>query len=282
MSHQFCITDVFTHSRYAGNQLGTLFDAADLSAAEMQQIAREFNFAETTFHLGGNAEAGYDVRIFTPAKELPFAGHPVLGTAFLLNQRYHQGQAAQILLNLAAGQIPVVFQPDGVLWMTQHQPEFGDEVPAATAAAWLGLAESDLIPGLPVRYVSTGIPFLLVPVNDLATLKRARPTADAPGEGILCFAPEGYETNQQISARMFASGLGVPEDPATGSANGCLAAYLATWKVPGIEVVDLVVGQGYEIGRPSQLFLRCEQQDGIYRIEVGGRVQKVATGEWGS
>jgi trans-2,3-dihydro-3-hydroxyanthranilate isomerase len=280
MARPFYITDVFAEGPYAGNQLATLFDAAGLAAAEMQKIAREFNFAETTFVMGGDAEQGFDVRIFTPAEELPFAGHPTLGTAFLLRELVTGSGQQTLCLNLPVGKIQVSFAEDGIVWMTQQQPIFGETLAHGVIAAELGLVEDQLDQQFPVQLVSTGLEFLLVPVRHLADLQAIVPRADASHRAILAFCVGGYEPDQAIAARMFAPGLGVVEDAATGSANGCLAAYLVAHGYLGSATIDLRVGQGYEIGRPSQLSLKAHKMGSHFTIKVGGRVRLVARGEF--
>ncbi len=281
MEHEFFITDVFAEHAYAGNQLATLPDAHDISSKEMQEIARAFNFAETTFITGGSLEAGFDVRIFTPNSELPFAGHPTLGTSFLLRHHIVKTSSAEIVLNLGVGPIRVTFADDGVLWMRQNAPAFGEILSAGDVAAQLGLEEADIDERYPCQRVSTGLEFALVPVTHYEALKRATLHSGQLAGGCLVFCPGGYNETQSIQARMFAGALGVSEDPATGSANGCLAAYLSEHDYFGTGgKVDICVGQGYEIARPSQLYLRAEPGKSGPAIDVGGKVNLVAKGTW--
>ena len=281
MNHKFYITEVFTERPYGGNQLATLPDAADIPTAEMQQIARAFNFPETTFVTGGDHESGFDVRIFTPAAELPFAGHPTLGTSFLLRNHISPGDVDSIVLNLGVGQIPVTFSEDGVLWMSQKQPVFGGSLDENDVAAELGLAAGDIDSRFPCQYVSTGLEFLIVPLNSYDALKKAiPPSTSSLSRTWFLFCPGAYDQGQSIQARMFATELGVSEDPATGSANGCLAAYLAEHAYFGSSDVDARVGQGYEINRPSQLYLRSSKAGDEFEIKVGGKVSLVAEGQW--
>ncbi len=280
MSHDFYITDVFTEQPYAGNQLGTLVDAADISAAEMQAIAREFNFAETTFVVGGDLANGFDVRIFTPLMELPFAGHPTLGTAFVIRNSLLKTEAPIITLNLGVGKIPVAFSEDGIGWMTQKSPVFGETISVEAIAEELGLEKMDIDSKFPVQFVSTGLQFLLVPVTSEAALKKAKCRGGFLSDGYFVFCTGGYNEHQSIQARMFGAALGVVEDPATGSANGCLASYLVEHSYLGNQQIDIAVGQGYEIGRPSQLYLRASKIDDVFDIKVGGRVRIVASGDW--
>jgi len=279
MSRQYYITEVFTEAPYGGNQLATVVDVDGLSGTEMQQIARAFNFAETTFVTGGSESAGFDVRIFTPTDELPFAGHPTLGTAFLLRHVMNQSSATVVRLNLGVGQIPVTFDAD-LLWMRQNEPTFNGVVPHAAAAAALGLEEGEVDVNFPCQRVSTGLEFLLVPLTSYAALKKARMHDPSFADTCFLFCRGGYNDDQRVQARMFAGALGVPEDPATGSANGCLAAYLVEHSYFGGPSVGVAVGQGYEVGRPSQLHLRASRSTDGYVIEVGGRVRLVAEGLW--
>ncbi|HET7832158.1 MAG TPA: PhzF family phenazine biosynthesis protein [Gallionella sp.] len=291
---KFFITDVFTDRKYGGNPLATLVDCESLADAEMQQIAREINFSETTFITSREPRnGGYDVRIFTPKAEVEFAGHPVLGTAHIIRNKLKLSSAAEIRLNLRVGQIPVTFAetPAGpqVLWMKQMQPQFGKRVDAGILAEVLGIEPSDIDSSLPIEEVSTGFPTLIVPLKNLAALRRAKIdrekylalVTDAWAKLILLFSREAYEPDQALSVRMFGDYYGVPEDPATGSSNGCLAAYLLQHRVPGAPEIDVVSGQGYEIGRPSSLLLRAQEtRDGI-EVFVGGSVVDIAEGVWG-
>jgi trans-2,3-dihydro-3-hydroxyanthranilate isomerase len=280
MSKQFYITEVFSEQAYGGNQLATLPDSGDLDGGEMQKIARAFNFAETTFICGGSLEAGFDVRIFTPNSELPFAGHPTLGTSYVIRDHLLQSSASQIVLNLGIGPIPVKFGDDGVLWMSQNEPVFGEVFSAAEIAIDLDVSLEDIDTRYPCQRVSTGLEFVIVPLKSYAALQTARVVSGVLSRGCLVFCEGEYDSGQQIQARMFAGGLGVPEDPATGSANGCLAAYLSKYRRFGSSEVDTRVGQGYEISRPSQLYLRANPIQSDYRIEVGGRVRLIAEGQW--
>ena len=223
------------------------------------------------------------MRIFTPESELPFAGHPTLGTAYLLKNHIVGFETPELVLNLGVGPIKVWFEADGVIWMRQNSPTFGKTLDAEIAAAKVGLAALDLRSEFPCQYVSTGLEFLIVPVKDLATLRRASAVPGSGQQGVLAFCCEPYETEHHFSSRMFAPGLGVSEDAATGSATGCLAAYLAEHQVSGSPVARGIVGQGFEIGRPSALHLLAEKGAGKsseFVVEVGGKVNLVAEGVW--
>ena len=289
----FYIVDVFAEEKYHGNQLAVFTDAAALSGTEMQRLAKEMHFSESTFLLSREPrDGGYDVRIFTPEAEVPFAGHPTLGTAFVIQQEILKSRVGAVTLNLPVGAIPVTFTylmegPD-VLWMRQPAPEFGATFPHGSLAPVLGIEESALDSRFPVQEVSTGLPFVMVPLQDLAALKQVKVDrdrcltllADAQAKALLVFSPETYERRNDLSARVFADYYGIPEDPATGSANGCLAAYLTRHRYFGSDRVDVSVEQGYEIGRPSLLYLRSsDEADGI-AVSVGGGVKMIAHGSF--
>ncbi|MGA7934146.1 MAG: PhzF family phenazine biosynthesis protein [Kovacikia sp.] len=289
----FYIFDVFAEKKYAGNQLAVFTGAGDLSTEQMQQIAKETNYSETTFILSPQQRnGGYDVRIFTPAKELPFAGHPTLGTAFILQQDVIGKAVERVILNLKVGQIPVTLsyqdQSPDLLWMHQNPPEFGEVLAATTIAPLLGLNSDDIDARFPIQAVSTGVPFLIVPLKTLAALQRIKVNVESllalvetlEAKEIFVFCPETRHPANQFSARMFAHSLGIPEDPATGSANGCFAGYLLQHRYLGDAPVEVRVEQGYEMGRPSLLLLKAQKVEEKINILVGGRVIKVARGEF--
>ena len=292
-SWAFYMVDVFAECKYAGNPLAVFTDAGDLTTEQMQQFAKEINFSETTFILSPQQrDGGYDVRIFTPAKELPFAGHPTLGTAFVIQQRLVQQPVAQIVLNLPVGPIPVAIayadQQPTELWMRQNPPTFGQVLDPAAIAPVLNLDPSAIDDRTPIQEVSTGVPFIIVPLKNLAALQQCRVDRDrlealvAPlqAKEIFVFCPETRHPDHQFSARMFAPLLGIAEDPATGSANGCFAAYLVQHEYLQTTAIAVQVEQGYEIGRPSLLLLKAAKQGDRIQVEVGGRVITTARGEF--
>lgn len=291
----FYIVDVFAESKYAGNQLAVFCGAgvAELSEAQMLMIAREINYSETTFVRSPEPQnGGYDVRIFTPKKELPFAGHPTLGTAFVLQQEIIHQPVEQVILNLAVGQIPVTFnyrnEAADILWMRQNSPTFGQILSAETVANVLNLELDEIDDRFPIQEVSTGVPFIIVPLKTLASLKKAKVNLDKyfelvdtmEAKEILIFGPETYSDINDFSVRVFAHYLGIPEDPATGSANGCLAGYLVEYAYYGEASIDVRVEQGYEIDRPSLLLLKSQRKDSEIEVLVGGKVVMVAKGEF--
>jgi trans-2,3-dihydro-3-hydroxyanthranilate isomerase len=289
----FYIVDVFAVDKYTGNQLAVFTDAADLSDAQMQRLAKEINYSESTFITSTSLhDGGYNVRIFTPEKELPFAGHPTLGTAYIIQQTIINHPVEAINLNLKVGQIPVTWHntDDGaeVLWMRQKPPTFHQSLDAATLAPVLNLEPDEIDSRFPIQEVSTGIPFIIVPLKTHESLKRIRVNREkyfelveqTESKEILVFCPETYAPENDLSVRVFAEYLGIPEDPATGSANGCLAGYLVEHSYFGEKPVDIRVEQGYEIGRPSLLLLKAQQQENAIEVSVGGKVVMVAKGEF--
>ncbi len=291
MINKFYILDVFAEKRFAGNQLAVLVATEGTPVKEMQSIAREFNFSETTFVLSETPrDGGYDVRIFTPESEIPFAGHPTLGTAFVIQQDIIGEPVEEVVLNLGVGPIPVSFNyADGALdrlVMKQNEPVFGASFHRGAIAEVLGLSISELDARRPVQEVSTGLPFIIVPLKGLEALRSIKVNRnsyfelieDAEAKAIVVFAPESYTKGNDLSVRMFADYYGIPEDPATGSGCGCLAAYLAKYRYFGKERVSVRAEQGHEIGRPSLLYLDAHDRNGQIDVHVGGRVIKVASG----
>jgi trans-2,3-dihydro-3-hydroxyanthranilate isomerase len=285
LSLTFYIVDVFAEEKYAGNQLAVVRGGADLPDETLQKIALEMNYSETTFVLSEEEiGGGFDVRIFTPGEEVPFAGHPTLGTAYVIQQEILANPAERITLKLKAGLVPVTFGE--ILWMRQLSPTFGMVLDPASVADTLGLEVADLDDRYPVQGVSTGLPALIVPLRDLDALRRCKidwerhTEVAGPGKNLYVFCPEPHDEGPgDLSARMFANDLGIPEDPATGSAAGCLAAYLLEHRYLGTDPVDVHVEQGYEIGRPSLLYLRATSDGNEIQVDVGGKVQLVAKGE---
>jgi len=294
---RYHIVDVFTERAFAGNPLAVFPDANDIESSAMQSIAREFNLSETTFVLPPADKTNqFRVRIFTPAEELPFAGHPTLGTTFVLarlgriKMKNGKGKAK---LEEGVGVIPVDFEltdgAPGAVTMEQPRPTFGREVTERDEIAeLLSLPASALHPNLPLQVISCGIPYLIVPLADLSAARRARPRADlwmerlrdADTRQILIFTLETERNGSTVHGRMFAPALGVVEDPATGSAAGPLGAYLVRHDLAASTrgEAKIVIEQGIEIGRPSFLRVGIHHEDReITRVRVGGSC--VAVGE---
>lgn len=280
--------DVFTDRPLAGNALAVFTDARGLSAGEMQAVARETNLSETTFVVPDPAAppgAPVRVRIFTVGEEVPFAGHPTLGTAFVLRG---EGGAAEVTLALDVGAIPVRFEareggaPFGE--MRQRDPVFGQVHPPGEVARALGLEPDALDPAAPVQTVSTGLPFAIVPLRSLAALRALRVEwgrADRylSGTDARFFYLVSRETEDPgcgLHARMVFYG---GEDPATGSAAGCCAAWLVRHGLAG-PGQPVAIEQGIEARRPSRILVRAgRDRDVVSDVRVGGQVVEVARGE---
>lgn len=292
-TRSFYIVDVFAEQKYTGNQLAVFRDAKRLSSDKMQKFAKEMNYSETTFILSETEQdGGYDVRIFTPENELPFAGHPTLGTAFVIQQEIIKEPVEKVTLNLGVGQIPVTFKYSkdqvDIVCMKQINPIFGETFDSGTISRVLNLKETEIDDRFPIQDISTGVPVIVVPLKTLSAVKQAKIDKDKYSELIkdrqaksfLIFCPETYSEQNDLNVRFFADFYGVPEDPATGSANGCLAGYLVKHRYFGEDRIDIRVEQGYEIGRPSLLFLRAEAKGEEIDVFVGGKVVMVAKGEF--
>ncbi len=270
---RFTIVDVFAETRLAGNQLAVVRDAAGLSDERMQAIALEMNVSETTFVLAEHGRSA-NVRIFTPGQELPFAGHPTLGTAWVL-----AGGRGDYTLDLAVGHVPVTFEANGIGWFAPPEPKMTGSISRGHAAELLRLDERQIDTSLPIRLTEIGPKFVLIPLAGMDALANAQldlavhrrlidQGVPLGGTFAFCFArgPNGVD----FRARMFFEANGVPrEDPATGSANSCFAAYL---REHGHQ--RAIVDQGVEMGRPSRLYLEMAN-----RLRVGGKVQLVAEGQ---
>ena len=278
----FRLLDVFGRGPFTGNQLCVVPEASELDTDTMQAIAREIGFSETTFVTATTGDS-YDVRIFTPGQELPFAGHPTLGTAFLLVSE--GAVASPVTQRCGAGELVVEIEPDrGSGHMRQFPAElsspFGDRASVARAA---GLDEADLHPDRPVQTASTGLPHTIVPVRDVETLRRAERHGALVGEAIRRTGGESLylfaEDGEGVTARMFDWELGVGEDPATGSAAGPLGAYLAEHALLGMPG-RIEIRQGQQVARPSLIEVDVRRDGDAWRPWVGGEVRIVGQGEF--
>lgn len=291
MTISFHILDVFAEEKYEGNQLAVILDYGRLSDSQMQKLAKEMNYSETTFITSNKPHnGGYDVRIFTPKEEIPFAGHPTLGTAYIIREEIIREPVEKVVLNLKVGQIPVTFDAAGdspVLWMRQKPPEFGKIHKLEQLARVLGIPKTDFDEGFSIQDVSTGFPFIIAPVKSLAALRAIKVDREkyfklveaTDTKAILAFCKETSDPANDLCCRVFADYYGVPEDPATGSANGSLSGYLVKHRYLGSDSIDIRVEQGAEIGRPSILLHRTRQTDTEIEVNIGGKVVPVARGE---
>ncbi len=298
MNARYLTADVFTDERFGGNQLAVFPDAREIAPELMPHIAREFNYSETTFVLPPNDPSHTArVRIFTPGGELQFAGHPTVGTAHVLasiGAIKLTGDETRIVFEEGVGPVPVSIRsanglPDFVQLSAAMLPEVGPPPPSAnTLAAMLSLAPGDVLDGdMTAQSVSCGTPFLFVPLRDRATVARARLKLDlwesALGgyltNKVFLFAMGGERPTSDIRARMFAPGIGISEDPATGSAAVGLAGYLAARDSRTDGTLRWVVEQGFEMGRPSILEIEADKEHGaITAARVGGRTVLICDG----
>jgi trans-2,3-dihydro-3-hydroxyanthranilate isomerase len=291
--YSFVQVDVFTDTAFGGNQLAVFPDAVGLSSAEMQALTRELNYSESTFVLPGSSATTPRVRIFTPGGELPFAGHPTVGTAFVLARLGVWSDPTEVVLEEQIGPVRVRFQHDAAgltIWMQHGQPQWGPifEQRALVAQA-LGLDEADLLATAPVQVVSTGVPFLFVPIRSLDAIRRAAfdpklllPLfTDQQPVSVFAFTTETERPTSAVHSRMFAPHtFAIAEDPATGGASGPLGAYLVRYGLVAVEPITRMVSeQGIELGRPSYISIDVTTTAGVISdIWIGGQVVPVAEG----
>jgi trans-2,3-dihydro-3-hydroxyanthranilate isomerase len=286
--YPYYIVDVFAEGKYEGNQLAVVLSGKNLSENKMQAIAKEMNFSETVFII---SIENYEVRIFTPQAEIPFAGHPTLGAAYILKTEFIKERVKTISLNMKIGKIAVLFKYKGdeisEIWMEHKEPTFSGFFSPDVLANVLGINENDIDGRFKIQEVSTGIPTIIVPLKTLQAMQKIQINdakyreliKNIQAKTILVFCPETINKKNDLHVRFFASYLGVPEDAATGSANGCLAAYLVKHEYFANKLIEIRVEQGIEIGRPSLLMLKAEEKSGKFFVSVGGRVVLVAKGQ---
>ena len=297
MRHRFLTADVFTDRAFGGNPLAVLPDAGGLDPARMQQVAREFNLSETVFVLPPDQPAHTRrLRIFTPAREVPFAGHPTVGTALVLatiGGLELTGETTRITFEEGAGPVPVTIRAAAgrpvFAELTAPEPPAVRPAPAPAALAdMLGLAAADLRldAGLPA-IASTGLPFLIVELADAAALGRARLDhtvwrrllADAGAREVYLVTRDTAGLDADFRARMFAPAAGIVEDPATGSAAAAFGGWLGLRELRGDGITRYVIAQGVEMGRPSRLEIAVETRAGaVAAIRVGGGAVLVSEG----
>lgn len=298
---RYLTADVFTDRQFGGNQLAVFPEAREIAPDLMPQIAREFNYSETTFVLPPDDPSHTaKVRIFTPGGELRFAGHPTIGTAHVLASigavKLSGGsEGTRIVLEEGVGPVPVTIRgsngvPEFAQLTAAMLPEVGPPPPSSTTlAAMLSLGADDLAGGeMPPEAVSCGTPFLFVPLRNRDAVRRARVKVDflesALGgyltDKVMVFAMDAEQPGHHVRARMFAPSIGVPEDPATGSACVALAGYLAARNSRRDGTLQWIVEQGFEMGRPSLLEIEADKRDGTTTAaRVGGRTVLVCEGE---
>ena len=284
---RYDVVDVFTDRPFAGNPLAVVHGGEALSTGQMQAIAKEFGLSETTFPLPPTTpDADYRLRIFTPAAELPFAGHPSVGSAWVLAGA-GLIRTGPVVQECGAGLLPVQVDADGAR-VTGGAPWLGPDLDGPALAAAVGLTPADLDPAVPAGSAAAGVPYAFLPVRadavaradvNPAELRRALADADLSGHpGVVVVAFDGAASHAHV--RMFAPEVGVVEDPATGSAAVALGVFLVRRGVLADGSTDVVVDQGIEMGRPSRMALTVRAEGGVaVETSVGGRVAAMARGE---
>lgn len=290
MKKECIFIDVFTDIPYSGNQLAVFIDADGLNTEQMQKLANEINYSETTFIFNsGDPEADFEIRIFTIKFELPFAGHPVLGTAYSIMNIFDIWHEKKNILKLKTkvGIIPLE-KRNGIIWMTQKEPEFFSQYTDKKEIADLvNLSLEDISDNLPIEEVSTGINMLIIPVKNLFAIQRANGHVNNLNKFFrnkdslapYLFTLETMDASAKVHTRFFAPHLGVTEDAATGAAAGPLTAYLLKYDVLG-RCFEIQNEQGIEMGRPSKILMKGEIKDNKYTIKTGGECAYVGRGEF--
>lgn len=298
---KFYQADVFTDEPFGGNPVAVLPDVAGLTDEELQKIAREMNLSETVFVLPPtDPRAAAKVRIFTPKQEIPFAGHPILGTFFILGRLKRltlTEPITQLFYECNIGIFPIELRVHKGeilrIVMTQPKPEFLGKVDSPDAplevAKALGMDKRAIAEAkFPIEVVSTGLPVIIVPVRTLTAVRSIVPNHTAITEfcarhganGIMVFTTVTVDEFSTVHTRMFASPIGILEDPATGSASGALGAYLVQNGVVEVAITtEIIAEQGYEMDRPSRIIIQVESDDDVIQeVKVGGEVVMVIEG----
>jgi trans-2,3-dihydro-3-hydroxyanthranilate isomerase len=298
MTLKFCTLDVFTDHRFGGNQLAVFSNVPELPTDFMQSIAREFNLSETVFVTQPrDPRARRRLRIFTPARELPFAGHPTIGAAHVLVEEGLagvSGSSGSFLLEEEVGLVPItVRRQENGEWFVQLTtallPEEGPKAPAvAELATLLGIAESDILNDRDfAQFFSCGVPFLFVPLRDRKVLARVsvdpaasrRLQESAGASEVFAFSYDPERKGSDIRARMFAEQFGIKEDPATGSAAAAFAGYLGRRSRQKAGTLHCTIEQGFEMGRPSLIYLEADLVEGaVTAVRVGGTAVRMSEG----
>ena len=288
MAYPFHILNVFSETRFGGNQLAVFQLPENLEADELLRITRETNMAEAAFLIGeADAEGNQQLRVFTREAELPSAGHAAIGAAWVAEQGRPE-LTNTIKMVMEASECRVRSSEDGLHWMEQLPPIFSDTLSVEALSPVLRLNPAVFHPQLPIQIVSTGLPFILVPLRHLDAVKQAtlHPVVyynlikETHAKAIMLFAPQVYERGNDYNARVFGHYFGVPEDAASGSANSCLGGYLLQHEAVKGDSLDIRVEQGYEMKRPSKIHVRASREGDAIAIHVGGKVEMLAKGEW--
>jgi trans-2,3-dihydro-3-hydroxyanthranilate isomerase len=285
MSLPFYIVDVFAERKYAGNQLAVFLDAGHLSTAEMQTIAREINFAESTFITQLDLENNRaEIKIFTPAHEMKFAGHPIIGTSWVLMHKVFKNEPQNIKLQVPIGEIPI-HKTDELIWLKAAQPEFLDVFSKEDFLGFSSLESQDFDKQYPIQEVSTGSAFVLVPLANKKALEDLVLDKDKTDQWLKTNCKTTHralyfyclEDSKLYSRMLCIEHNQLVEDAATGSASSCLQAYLLKYHEPEIELINY---QGDVIDRPSQIYFKGKLEGDNFNIQIGGKAQFIAKGDW--
>jgi len=293
MDLTYYLVDVFSDTQFEGNQLAVFPNPKDISDDSMQKIANEFNLSETTFVFPSDKEnCDCKVKIFTPQRELPMAGHPTIGTAFTLLQYglIEPKNRNYLIFEEGVGPVKVEFElhnkKPGLIFMNQPIPELGSIFSESSKIAeLLSLKKENIRSDIPVQVLSSGVPFLFVPLNNLDAVKNVKVRIDLLDEvlqnfetkQIFVFTTETVRKDSLVHCRMFAPSFGIVEDPATGSAHGPLGAYLVKYGLS--DGKRFISEQGFEMARPSLINVEVKHEDGkIINVKVGGNCAMIGKG----
>lgn len=285
MSLPFYIVDVFTDKKYAGNQLAVFLDAENLSSEEMQKIAREINFAESTFVTKLDKENNKaDIKIFAPSQEMMFAGHPIIGTSWVLMNKILDNSPVEIKLNVPIGPI-AIHQKEDLIWLKSAQPKFWDIFSKEDFTLFSNLKNSDFENQFPIQEVTTGSAFVLVGLSSKRALESLVLDKDKTDEWLKKHCKTTHqalyfyylEGGKLFSRLMYIEHNQLMEDAATGSASTCLQAYLLKNHKPELELINY---QGDYINRPSEIYFKGKLTGNEFDIKIGGKTRFIAKGEW--
>jgi trans-2,3-dihydro-3-hydroxyanthranilate isomerase len=292
MTRPLHIVDVFAERPYAGNQLAVVLDADGLPEEAMRSIAAEMNYSETAFVTSTpEGDGAFRVRLFTPAREIDFAGHPLLGCGWVIQHYVLPSASGHVCLRIAAGDIDVSFDSSvedrDVAWFRAPAVSLGQTCPPARIAKAIGVSAEDIATATPVQVLSAGTSAMIVPLRSQRALRQSRLDLEAfaplAGEGfpplLYLYCHETHDALNDICARFFFEAHGVREDPATGNGAAFLGAYLLEHRVFPPADLNLRIEQGFEIRRPSLVLLRARMVGGDREVNVGGRVIPIVRGE---
>ena len=285
MNLSFYIVDVFAEKKYAGNQLAVFLGAEAISNEQMQEIAREINFAESTFITKLDTENNTaTIKIFTPEHEMKFAGHPIIGTSWVLMNKIFEHQPESITLSVPIGEI-AIHQSGDLVWLQAAQPEFLDTFSTADFLSFSNLSSTDFDDTFPIQEVTTGSAFVIVPLQNKKALENLILDKDKMNEWLQANCKTSHRAlyfycleEAKLSTRMLCvENNQLIEDAATGSASTCLQAFLLKYNAPEIQIIN---HQGDFINRPSQIYFDGKLTENHFDINIGGETQFIAKGEW--